>query len=188
MEHVVDGRKKFFREGLTEVFVRLVERQLLDADHALGANEPQPEHERLKMSKLEVVERFGEVVLAGLALERGDLQLVDFLGQRLGSVAADERESGGGDLQEVEEAGDVRNFGKFRFELNSDRGRRDGVELRDLCPEFCPSVSSKSLKPIVEARNAGVVDQGFAADEPVLFWKKKDETFLNWRCESVSFT
>ncbi len=107
-------------------------------------------------------------MLAGLALDGGDLQVMNFLGERFIFVAADERKSSSGDLQEVEEIGDVRNLRKFRFQLNSDGGRRDGVERRDLCPEFCPSISSK-FEPIVETRNTGVVDQRFATDEPVCF-------------------
>lgn len=127
-----------------------------------------------------MIQRFGKRVLAGLALDGGDLQVMNFLGERFIFVAADERKSISGDLQEVEETGDVRNLRKFRFQLYSDGGRRDGVERRDLCPEFCPSISSK-FEPIIETRNSGVVDQRFAADKPILGTKENvlSDSILN---------
>ena len=69
------------------------------------------------------------------------------------------------DLQNVDHRGDVPDVYKLGFELDSDSGRRDGLELGNLGAEVVEPVNGRAVAE-VEPRNAVGVDDRLAADEP----------------------
>ena len=56
MKHFINGRKKLIRKWLEEGLVGLVEWRMVVPDHSLGTNKPQPDHQRLQVAELEVIQ------------------------------------------------------------------------------------------------------------------------------------